>query len=231
MSKEDTSLPQNSRRLADNEPFQFSCHSQVACFTDCCRQLDLVLSPYDVIRLCSALGISSGEFLDRYAIIEKIAADAFPLVFLAMVDDGRASCPFVNENGCSVYHDRPGACRIYPVGRGAYLDIKGNPAELFMLLTEPHCRGFESGPTITIDEWLADQELAEYNEFNDQLMKIICNPRIKAGFKPDTQQQNRYLDVLYNLDNFRREVSANNNIDDKELLRTAFGKLHDELFG
>jgi hypothetical protein len=230
MTMEKISLPQNVRRLGDTETFQFSCHPQVTCFTDCCRQLDLALSPYDVLRLRRALDISTAEFLDRYAMVEKTAEDTFPLVFLTMVDDGQASCPFVTDKGCSVYQDRPGACRTYPVGRGASLNKDGQASELFVLLNEPHCRGFESGPEVSINDWLADQELATYNEFNDLLMTVLHHPRIKEGFKPDERQQERYLHVLYNLDAFRQESGADKNIDDQELLRSAIHLLHNELF-
>ncbi|MFO7606784.1 MAG: YkgJ family cysteine cluster protein [Desulfurivibrionaceae bacterium] len=226
----DSNLPRNVRRLGDQETFRFSCHPGVPCFTECCRQLDLTLSPYDVLRLCEGLDIPAPEFLDRYAVVEKSEEDPFPTVFLAMVDDGRATCPFVAENGCSVYRDRPGACRTYPVGRGAYLDANSRPAELFVLLREPHCRGFEAGPEISVEEWVDDQELAVYNEFNDLLMPLIQHQRIKEGFRPDDRQQARFLDVLYNLDDFRRESAAAKNIDDQELLKSAILLLNDELF-
>lgn len=230
MTMEDISLPPNVRRLGDNETFKFSCHPQVVCFTDCCRQLDLALSPYDVLRLRHALNISSAEFLDRYAMVEKTDEDTFPLVFLTMIDDGQASCPFVNEKGCSVYQDRPGACRTYPVGRGACLGKDGQASELFVLLREPHCQGFTNGPEVTINDWLTDQALADYNEFNDLLMTVLHHPRIKEGFKPDDQQQERYLHVLYNLDAFRQESGTDKNINDQQLLRSAIRLLHDELF-
>lgn len=230
MSMEDLGLPQNVRRLGDNETFRFSCHPKVSCFTDCCCQLDLALSPYDVLRLRYALGISAADFLDRYAIIEKAEDDAFPQVFLTMIDDGRASCPFVNKEGCSVYQNRPGACRTYPVGRGACLDETGQQSQLFVLLTEPHCRGFANGPDISVNEWIADQELAIYNEFNDLLMMILHHRRIKEGLRPDEQQQARYLSVLYDLDAFRQEDVAYENIDDQDLLRTAIRQLNNELF-
>ena len=230
MTMDDISLPENVSRLGDNETFQFKCHPEVICFTDCCRQLDLALSPYDVLRLRRALGLSSAEFLDRYVMAEKTAEDTFPMVFLTMLDDGQASCPFVNEKGCTVYQDRPGACRTYPVGRGASLNEAGQADELFVLLREPHCHGFANGPEVTINNWLTDQDLTDYNEFNDLLMTVLHHPRIKEGFKPDDRQQERFLHVLYNLDAFRQESGANKNIDDQELLRSAISLLHDELF-
>ncbi|MDF1577624.1 MAG: YkgJ family cysteine cluster protein [Desulfobulbales bacterium] len=222
--------PQNVRGLGAGETFRFSCHPGVPCFTDCCRQLDLALTPYDVLRLRKGLGIAAAEFLDGYTVIEKGGEDLFPTVFLAMIDDGRAACPFVTEDGCSVYRDRPGACRTYPVGRGAYLDGTGRPAELFVLLSEPHCRGFEAGPRISVADWLDDQDLAVYNEFNDLLLPLLRHRRIKEGFRPDGRQQARYLEVLYNLDDFRLKSAALENVADPDLLKSAILLLDDELF-
>jgi hypothetical protein len=151
-------------------------------------------------------------------------------VFLAMVDDGRATCPFVTEAGCSVYKDRPGACRTYPVGRGAYLDQDGQTAEMFVLINEPHCRGFEDGPEITVAEWNVDQELAIYNECNDLLITLLQHPLIKEGFRPDEQAQARYLEVLYDLDAFRQQTGLPDNIDDRQLLKEAISILEDEFY-
>jgi Fe-S-cluster containining protein len=225
----ETSLPENIRRLGDNETFRFSCHPGVPCFNECCRQLDLALTPYDIIRLRRALGISSSEFLERYVMVEKTDADIIPLLFLTMVDDGRASCPLVGEQGCTVYPDRPGACRTYPAGRGAYLDEHGRPADFHVLLTEPHCQGFATGPELSLAEWIADQELTNYNKLNDEVMSILHHRRIKEGFRPNDRQQERYLTVLYDLDAFQQEIGADD-LKDTELLRKAIATLHNELF-
>jgi len=83
---------------------------------------------------------------------------------------------------------------------------------------------------MSLAEWIADQELAVYNEFNDLLMPLLQDRRIKEGFRPDVRRQGRYLDVLYNLDAFKREIGASENIDDLELFRAAIRLLHDELF-
>jgi hypothetical protein len=54
-------------RLGPDDRFSFACHPGVSCFNCCCANINIFLSPYDVLRLKKRLGISSTEFLDRYA--------------------------------------------------------------------------------------------------------------------------------------------------------------------
>jgi Fe-S-cluster containining protein len=214
------------KNLDRDQPFQFRCGTDLACFTDCCRQLDLALTPYDVLRLGRNLRISGAEFLERYAVIEHEAGDAFPQVYLGMVDDGLASCPFVSVRGCTVYPDRPGACRTYPLGRGARLDPDGKPDDFYVVLSEPHCRGFAENNPQTVLTWLADQELAPYNQFNDMTMRILHHSQIRQGFRPTAAQQKRYLELLYSLTGFATPLEAS----DEQRLRQGLTRLADELF-
>ncbi|HIJ90749.1 MAG: YkgJ family cysteine cluster protein [Desulfobulbaceae bacterium] len=195
--------PEHIRPLTPDETFRFSCHPGIACFTDCCRQLDLTLTPYDVLRLSKHLGLAASAFLDQYAVVEHEEGSVFPQVFLAMVDDGRASCPFVTATGCSVYADRPGACRTYPLGRGAFTTADGNRHEMHVLLTEPHCKGFSEGDQQDISTWQKDQDLATYNAMNDELLGILHHPRLKDGHQPEPREVEIFMD-LYTLDIFRK---------------------------
>ncbi len=104
-------LPRNLTRVKEDEKFSFACHKNVRCFTHCCRKLELALTPYDVLRMKNGLKISSAEFLEKYVIVEHENNDIFPRLYLSMVDDGNESCVFVTPQGCSIYNDRPGACR------------------------------------------------------------------------------------------------------------------------
>lgn len=49
-----------------DHPFYFDCRAEVPCFNHCCRDLNQVLTPYDVARLRHHLGMSSTAFLDRF---------------------------------------------------------------------------------------------------------------------------------------------------------------------
>lgn len=238
-------LPDNVKRLGNDEEFSFACHAGMACFTDCCRELDLSLTPYDVLRLKNSLGLSATEFLDRYVIVEK-EEGRFPGLYLTMIDDGKASCPFVTPQGCRVYDDRPGACRAYPVGRAAFQTKCSGNSEFFVLVTEPHCQGFTEPSRHSVEDWLRDQELVQYNEMNDQVMTILQHPDIKKGRQLSAEQAETYIQALYNLDDFRK-IAANPQTrerfalspeeqqaiagNDPELLRFAIRWLTQELFG
>jgi len=223
--------------LRHGDDFSFACHPGVPCFTECCRMLELVLTPYDVLRLKKGLGISSREFLERYAIIEYPTEIRFPQVYLTMVDDGRASCPFVDSSGCTVYKNRPGACRFYPVGRGASLD-KDNVQEQFVLLQEPHCKGFKEKNAQNLDEWAGSQEIKPYVHFNDLVMRLTQDKKMQLGITPDQKKLDTFLLALYNLDRLREEISCGMlsgfpdttaSMDDEQLLEVSIAWVHDLL--
>jgi len=117
------------KRLEDGDTFQFQCHSKLDCFNLCCRNLNLFLYPYDVVRLKKKLGISSDEFLDKYVDVVLRESSFFPEVLLHMSEDEEKTCPFLTKSGCTVYSDRPDACRMFPVEQGALYDSETKKAK------------------------------------------------------------------------------------------------------
>jgi Fe-S-cluster containining protein len=198
-------LPENVTRLAPGEKFSFACHAGVPCFTTCCRDLELALTPYDVLRLKKALKMHSHAFLDRYVIMEQEERETFPRFYLTMMDDGLASCPFVTTTGCTVYADRPGACRIYPLGRAVSRGMNGRCTEFHVLLHEPHCRGHHAATVagFTVATWTADQGLASYNAKNDALLSLLQHEHVKQGRKLTPREKDLFIMALYDLDTFR----------------------------
>ncbi len=224
-------LPDNVSQLSPDEEFNFCCHPGVDCFTDCCRELELALSPYDVLRLSRELEISTSDLLEQYCLIECEADDIFPRVYLGMVDDGRASCPFVSEKGCAVYKGRPGACRTYPLGRAASRNISGRCSAFHVLVREDHCHGFREPVVQNIDLWTKDQGMEPYNEFNDMLMTITQHLRIQSGMRLNKTEQQLFIDTIYDLDGFRERNRERGNDNDEELLTNAISWLRNEFFG
>ena len=67
-----------------DEGFRFACHPGVPCFTECCRDLKLLLTPYDILRLKNHLGLESGDFLDRFVDVQFDEQRNLPMVYLNM---------------------------------------------------------------------------------------------------------------------------------------------------
>ncbi len=238
-------LPDNFHTLGAADKFTFACHPQVPCYTQCCHQLELALTPYDVLRLKNKMAIQSGIFLENYVIIEWDEKEPFPLCYLTMIDDGQASCAFLSPQGCTVYDDRPGSCRTYPLGRGARQTPEGLIEELLVLIREPHCQGFNQSVSQTAKQYFKSQELAPYNHYNDKILGLLKHEKIQKGFRPNKQQLDLFILALYNLDMFRQEIAEgritlNNSLtapklkalagDDEEMLNIGIEWLHHKLF-
>jgi len=183
------SLPE----LKAGESFHFACHPDVPCFNACCSDLTLMLTPYDALRLRRALGITASEFIHHFAARFIVPGTGFPMLRLRMLDERQKRCPFVSPEGCKVYADRPGACRTYPLGRATRLDAQDNVVEQFFVVREPHCRGFEEVAAWDARSWLADQDLAVYNQFNDRYMRLMALARDKGAALSDKQTQMVWL--------------------------------------
>lgn len=229
-----------SKPINRNDAFSFACHKGVSCFTECCRMLELALSPYDLLRLRYSTGKTSTELLDQFVIMEQTPGEPFPRFYLTMINDGLASCVFVSPMGCIVYPDRPAACRTYPLARGVQKGADGTLRERFALIGEDHCRGFTEPAMQTPLEYMFDQELSRYNYFNDLLATILQHDSIRNGFIPSKKQQELFTLALYDLDRFRKMIenddiqfpvaTALENCDDEQLLELAMKWMRKELF-
>ena len=203
------SLPE----IAPGRTFTFACHPGVRCFNACCGDLNLMLTPYDVLRLRRALGQSSREFIQGRCHVDVASDTGLPMLRLRMVEDlpGKP-CPFVSPKGCTVYQDRPGACRTYPLGRATRPDGQGGVAERFFLVREGHCKGFGEDRQWTTDQWLADQGLEPYNAANDRVMALMARVK-ERGAPVTTDQANMALLALYQLDNFAEFMAGTGLLD------------------
>ncbi len=200
-------MPNDMIPLSIDDRFQFACGHDVPCFNACCRDLNQFLTPYDIFRLKKRLNLSSGTFLNRYTIEHMGPQTGLPVISLKAVPEKDLQCPFVSDDGCQVYEDRPSSCRTYPLARAVSRSREtGKVTEHFALMREDHCRGCDQDHTQTVKEWIEDQELELYNRFNDMLMEIIS---IKNQYHPaplDLREQRIFHLALYDLDGFRQHL-------------------------
>ena len=215
-------------RLSLDTKFKFRCHKGIGCFTKCCSNIDIMLTPYDIVRLKSRLGTSSGEFLASHTYVEIDEKTSHPFVFLKMSEDAERKCPFVTAEGCTVYSDRPANCRYYPVGQASLkkMDDKINEPiteEFYFFIKEPHCLGFNEKAEWTIKSWRDDQGVDVYDDMNRGWKDILFRRNL-PGHSLDEKKQKAFYMACYDVDRFRRFVLESKflemfDIDEKTLER------------
>ena len=192
-----------------NSTFKFGCHDDIRCFTRCCNRTNILLTPYDIIRIKDRLGISSGDFLKKYTHTYIDEVSSHPYAVLKMMDDNEGKCSFVTPEGCSIYEDRPSNCRYYPVGKGIIIiGSEKGPVneEFYFFIEDPDCLGYQEGREWTIESWRIDQGADLYDEMNKEWMEIQLrrNPSEQSGL--DSKKQTMLYMASYDLDKFKRFI-------------------------
>ncbi|MEW5953448.1 MAG: YkgJ family cysteine cluster protein [Bacillota bacterium] len=182
----------------DNK-FKFNCHENLACFGRCCRDINIFLSPYDVLRLKKKLGLSSGEFLDRYGHRFTAGPTGFPLVFLEMLEEDNLNCPFVSAKGCQVYEERPWACRMAPV------DLLG-AGKYGFIFDRAKCHGLKEDREWTVSEWMQNQGVQIYEEVEAEFKDIPGRLKMTGREEMDRLIGELFFTACYNLDEFKKMV-------------------------
>lgn len=234
-------------RMGMDSRFCFRCHKGVPCFNECCRDVNIFLTPYDIIRLKNKLGISSDEFIKKYTLTPFDQNLKYPILLLKMEDDEKKSCPFVGEEGCTVYQDRPWACRMYPLGLASPKEEqRAANDDFFFLLKEEVCRGFDENNEQSVREWIEDQQISLYNEMGQGFKEITLHSYFQEGKNLTPQKMEMFFMVCYNIDKFRAFVFGSTYLDkfdvdektrekikedDVELLKFGYNWLKFALFG
>ena len=162
--------------LSPDSRFTFLCQPDLPCFNQCCLTPTVILSPYDLLRLKQGLGITSTALLERYTRQEIEPNSNLPLVFIDAYRSPEGGCPFLGEHGCTVYPDRPAACRLFPLTMGSRLTPDGVEDHYFCRRLD-YCRGFDAEPEWTVASWMADQGFTEYDQGRRDWLEIL----LKAG--------------------------------------------------
>ena len=243
-SKSDKVVPV---KLTENSRFKFRCHKGVKCFTACCSDINIVLPPYDLLRLRKRLGMTTEDFINKYCTIEILAKTLLPVIILKMGTDKKKSCPFVTPDGCTVYEDRPSNCRYYPLGMATLRkkDAASGKDEFYFMVKEDHCKGFEEDKDWTVAEWRKDQHADHYDDMNRGWMDILIKKK-SFGEKefPEIKNQMFFM-VSTNTDYFREFVFGSSFLetydipaervekvrtDDEELLLLGYEWLRSAMF-
>jgi Fe-S-cluster containining protein len=86
------------------EGLRFEC--QPGC-TECCRQKGFVyLTPEDLMRMAEFTGMTAKAFEKKY--VYRTSRQ------MRLRVPQEATCPFLEEGGCSIHPAKPTQCRIFP---------------------------------------------------------------------------------------------------------------------
>ncbi len=200
-----------NRHLGLDYRFKFKCHKGISCFTQCCSNIDIMLTPYDILRLKKRLGMTSYEFLDKYAVIKEDEKSSHPYAYLKMDSTPERRCPFVVvPDGCTLYPDRPVSCRYYPVGQGTLKkkDDQDNIVheEFYFFVKEPHCKGFLEPDLWTIASWKDDQEITLYDGMNREWKQLLMRRNLPNTPALNPKKKAQFLMASYDLDTFKKYV-------------------------
>ncbi|MBK9574285.1 MAG: YkgJ family cysteine cluster protein [Rhodoferax sp.] len=238
-------LPQT---FDDSKVIQFQCRKGIGCWNACCSNIDISLTPYDILRLKRRFASSSGEFLKQYTVPYEMEQSSIAGVKLRPVANGTA-CQFMRPEGCSVYEDRPTACRYYPV---ALLSLRRQDettdSASYALVEEPHCLGHQEPRRISVADYRKEQGLDEYDDLARGWRQLILKKKSSGPSigKPSKRSLELFFMVCYDIDRFSQFVASDGFsdiydlpaqelkdilCDDNALMQFGFRFLRQVLFG
>jgi hypothetical protein len=162
------------------------------------------------LRLKNRFEMGSGVFLQKYTVPYEMEQGSIAGVKLRPVENGTA-CQFMTAEGCSVYEDRPTACRYYPIAllssrrQDEYVD-----REAYAMVKEEHCLGHNEPREITVGDYRKEQGLAEYDELARGWRQLILKKQSSGPSigKPSKRSLELFFMVCYDLDRFSSFVAS-----------------------
>ncbi len=112
---EDESFP----LLAPEDIFEFACSGCGGC---CRGREDIVLSGYDLYRICARLRLPPAVVIRGYCRHYIGRNSRLPVVRLQPLAAEHGNCPFLYRNRCSIHDAEPLVCALYPLGQQIGLD-------------------------------------------------------------------------------------------------------------
>lgn len=197
-------------RLGLDDKFQFRCHKGIACFNKCCENIDIMLTPYDIVRLKNRFGMTSRAFIDAYTVDCAMDGHGMPGLKLK-TREGSTACANLTQEGCGVYSDRPAACRYYALGLVS-MRRKDSPVDedSYFVVKEDHCLGHGEPQVQSIRDYRKEQGVDEYDEINREWRQIVLKKRSSGPTigKPSQRSFELFFLASYDLDGFREFVAS-----------------------
>lgn len=202
--------PVEPQELTLESRFQFRCHPRIACFNACCKSIDISVTPYDILRLKRRLQMSSKEFVARFTIPFEMDTHGLPGLKMITKRDS-TECQFLGPEGCTIYEDRPTACRYYALGSMAMRKKDSSKVDdIYFVVKEPHCLGHQEAQTQTVTEYRKDQGVDTYDDMNREWRDIVLKKRSSGPTigKPSERSLQLFDMCSYDMDSFREFMAT-----------------------
>jgi Fe-S-cluster containining protein len=191
-------------RFYPDDEINFDCQR----CNKCCKNSDILLTPYDVAKLRSNLKINTATLLDKYCVkFDRTEGPVVPGIMLKRaITNG---CPFLLNSGCSVYKDRPGMCRNYPLMKITQKGPEEKGFELLGLSSDEYfifhpsaedCPGCLVKGTQTIQQLLKQNETAEYEKHSGWLMELFQKFDSIEDYELTITEKDQLGETMFNFD-------------------------------
>ncbi len=173
----------------DEDPLNFVCRQCARC----CKNSNIRLSPYDIMKICRHLGISTTEFHAKHS---KFILDTQNNDFLTCLLQTSPQCLFLEGTTCTIYASRPQGCRTFPLGTQSFYDGKVFRNDYYVL---ERCGGFNTAEKITVGQFKQAQGV--YAEDLTALWAKFRTEAINTQLPGSDEFRQRFLTACYDVDN------------------------------
>ena len=148
----------NYRKIELDEAFGFRCTLS----GNCCRNMEIFINPYDVLRLAEALNTTTTEVIDGHLLFLENKEQGLRKPVLRAAREG--ICAFNVERKCTIHKDRPLSCRLFPIARRE---------EEFLVQEAEYCKGLLQDRSVTLSVYLEGEEAGTYLEHSGAYHRLL----------------------------------------------------------
>lgn len=149
----------DGRRYQNCDAVALGCDDCSGC-SACCHDMgnSIQLDPYDVYRISKEIGKSFQEMIEHEISLSVVDGTILPHL---KMQENTTSCIFLNEQGrCKIHRERPGICRLFPLGR-----IYDDSDVGFSYFLQVHECQKQNRSDVVIADWLGIERLKIYEKF------------------------------------------------------------------
>lgn len=164
--------------------FSFQCQG----CGDCCRKRsDIILSGYDLYRLCCRFSLPAQMVIDAFCQSYAGNSTRLPVIRIRPRRDN-GNCPFLTaESSCAIHSHKPLVCALYPLGQSIDFEPGTDPADpevrrrcIHYFAQDTGCSGHQV--TLTLREYLDSFSILEREELDLRWARdcLALSSRVRA---------------------------------------------------